>query len=90
MSVYVDVTFGYGVYSYGFLGNKAADNVMVVLLIVVVAFLWVMARIFWVTNSQREVSGLRRHSYMLGSQHVARRDEGADEEVIVVERQEMA
>ena len=88
MSVYVDVTFGYGVYSYGFLSNKAADNVMVFLLIVVVAFLWVMARIFWVSNSVREVSGLRRHSYMLGRQHAAKGDEGADEEVIVVERQD--
>ena len=89
MSVYVDVTFGYGVYSHGLLGNKAADNVMVLLLMVVVAFLWVMARIFWVTKSQREVSGLRRHSYMLGRQHVARGDESADQEVIVLERQAM-
>lgn len=87
ISVYV--TFGYSVYSYGYLGDEAADDVMVFLLIVVNVFLWTMAGILWKTNSRREVSGIRRHLYMLVGPHVARGEESADEEVLVVERQDM-
>jgi hypothetical protein len=71
------------------LGDEAADDVMVFLLIVVNVFLWTMAGILWKTNSRREVPGIRRHLYMLVGPHVARGEESADEEVLVVERQDM-
>jgi hypothetical protein len=85
MTVYV--TFSNGVYSHGVLGEVAAINLMVFLLIVLliigIIYLGMTAVMMWRWRSRWEIPGIKRHLFVLVRPHDVRRGERAEEEALV-------